>query len=120
MRKIFLLLQILFFITSSLVYSQGLSKREVVQIESEAYRNYKELNFHEALPLYLTLDSIQPNDAKYIFPLGVCYLYFNNVAKALPYLEACKEKKEISSASLDYYLGKAYHLNLEFEKAIQS
>ncbi|HSZ72489.1 MAG TPA: hypothetical protein VK750_07410, partial [Cytophagaceae bacterium] len=120
MRKIFLLLQILFFITAGLVHSQVLSKREVIQIESEAYRNYKELNFHEALPLYIRLDSLQPNDAKYIFPLGVCYLYFNNVAKALPYLEACKDKKEINSASLDYYLGKAYHLNLEFEKAIES
>lgn len=101
-------------------FSQSLSKREVIQMESDAYRFYRDLNFQEALPIYIKLDSIEANNPKYIFPIGVSYLYFNKVDLAIPYLEVCKNRKEIKSASIDYYLGKAYHLNGQFEKAIES
>ncbi|MDB5272635.1 MAG: outer membrane protein [Chitinophagaceae bacterium] len=107
-------------ITFDWAYSQAFSRMEIVQMESDAYRHYKDLNFHEALPLYLKLDSLEPNNPQYIFPIGVAYVYFNNPSKAIPYLEACKNKKEIQTASLDYYLGKAYHLDLQFDKAINS
>jgi tetratricopeptide (TPR) repeat protein len=119
-KKVFILVQILFLSASGISFSQSLSKREIIQMESDAYRHYRDLNFHEALPLYLKLDSIEANNPKYIFPIGVSYLYFNKVDLAIPYLESCKDKKEIKSASLDYYLGKAYHLNGQFEKAIES
>lgn len=120
MKKVLVIAQILFLSASGISLAQSLSKRELVQMESDAYRHYRDLNFHEALPLYLKLDSLDPNNPKYIFPIGVSYLYFNKVDLAIPYLEACKGKKEIKSASLDYYLGKAYHLNGQFEKAIES
>ncbi|MDB5257935.1 MAG: outer membrane protein [Chitinophagaceae bacterium] len=120
MKKVFILVSILFLSTSGISFSQSLSKREVIQMESDAYRHYRDLNFHEALPIYLKLDSLDANNPKYIFPIGVSYLYFNKVDLAIPYLEACKDKKEIKSASLDYYLGKAYHLSGQFEKAIES
>jgi tetratricopeptide (TPR) repeat protein len=119
-RKVFIIIQILSLATWEISFSQSTSRREVVQMESDAYRHYRDLNFQEALPLYLKLDSLQPNHPKYIFPIGVSYLYFSKINLAIPYLEACKDKKEIKSASLDYYLGKAYHLNGQFDKAIES
>ena len=120
MKKVFVGILFLLLGTSEIAFSQNLSKREVVQMESDAYRYYKDLNFHQALPLYIKLDSLEANNPKYIFPIGVSYLYFNKIDLAIPYLEACKDKKEIKSASLDYYLGKAYHLNGQFDKAIES
>jgi tetratricopeptide (TPR) repeat protein len=99
--------------------AQALNKREVVQLEAQAHREFQELNFHDALPLYQKLDSLRPNNPHYQFPLGVSYLYFNDAPKAIRYLEACIDKKEISTASLDYYLARAYHIDAQFDKAIQ-
>lgn len=119
MKALFLLVFVCIYTLAEQSYAQTLNKRELIQLEANANREYINLNFHDALPLYLKLDSIRPNTASYQFPIGVAYLYFNDASKAIPYLEACIDKKEISTASLDYYLARAYHLNAQFDKAIE-
>ena len=118
-KRLFPLLLIFTFIVIDQLPAQSISKREFIQLESDAKWNYQNLNFHDALPLYLKLDSIKPDVPKYRFPIGVSYLYFNDAKRSIPYLESCLDKKEITSASLHYYLAKAYHLNTQFEKAIE-
>jgi len=77
--------------------------------------------FADALPIFLKLDSLVPNNPNINFYIGFCYI---NIAKekvkAIPYLE-----KAIVNISLDYvgnynetsspiysllYIAKAYHL----------
>ncbi len=118
MKPLFLLLFLCICVLGEQSDAQNLSKRELIQLEANANREYLNLNFHDALPLYLKLDSIRPKTPSYQFPIGVSYLYFNDATKAIPYLEACIDKQEISTASLDYYLARAYHLNAQFDKAI--
>lgn len=121
MKRPFLHLLVFIFSISIIesLSAQTISKRELIQLRSEAHRHYKNLNFHDALPLYLKLDSINPNNPEYLFPIGVSYVYFNDATNAIPYLERCIDKEEITTASLDYYLAKAYHLNAQFDKAIE-
>jgi len=119
-KHCFLHLIILLFTINPKGHGQSLNMRELIQLEAEANREYQNLNFHEALPLYLKLDSIQAHNPNYLFPIGVSYVFFNEAQKAIPFLEACIDKKEISTASLDYYLARAYHLNAQFDKSIES
>ncbi|MGZ4060350.1 MAG: hypothetical protein ACXVPU_15045, partial [Bacteroidia bacterium] len=88
-------------------------------------------NYTAALPLYMQLDSMEKGNANLNFKIGFCYL---NAAtyktKSIPYFEeAIKniakryEEGEIKETkaplSTYYYLAKAYHLNYEFDKAIE-
>lgn len=87
--------------------------------------------FYQALRIWLIILEEQPNNANYNYKAGVCYLYQNlDKTKSLPYLE--KAVTNVSKnydpfffaedkAPLDayYFLGKAYHLSLQFDKAIE-
>ncbi len=88
-------------------------------------------NYVEALPLFKQLDSLAPENANIQFYLGICYLHsYEDKSLAIPYLE-----NAIKDVSVDYYgsykeksapvhsflyLGKAYHYNYEFDKAIDN
>lgn len=88
-------------------------------------------NYTAALPLYMQLDSMDKGNANLSFKIGFCYLEGATYkTKAIPYLETAikniakeyeegdiNEKQAPLSAS--YYLAKAYHLNYEFDKAIE-
>lgn len=75
-------------------------------------------NFESALEEYSLLQEKKPNDLLYNYRLGVCYLNTNiSKAKAIPFLEkVCAQPKHDPNAR--YLLGRAYHLNGEYDKAI--
>jgi outer membrane protein OmpA-like peptidoglycan-associated protein len=98
------------------VYAQ--SKIKLLDLERDAEINFKTNNFVAALPPYLILDSLKPNQTEYEYRIGVCYLASENNVKALPYLEKCLHEKGKHPAALSYYLGKAYHLSHRFDEAI--
>jgi outer membrane protein OmpA-like peptidoglycan-associated protein/tetratricopeptide (TPR) repeat protein len=86
--------------------------------------------YDQALPIFLVLDSIQPDNNNTQFQTGVCYLNAPiHQEKAIPYLQkACtdvsdkynpssyKEKHAPSDALL--YLARAYHITYQFDTAI--
>lgn len=95
--------------------------------DAEAY--FINENYTAALPLYMKLDSIKSN-ANLQFKIGFCYLnaatyktksipYFENAIKSIAkrYEEGEINEKD-APLSTYYYLAKAYHLNYEFDKAI--
>ena len=53
------------------------------------------------------------------FKLGECYLNSNNKLKALPYLQKAYFLNNNVSPEIHLLLGKVYHLNMEWDKAIE-
>jgi hypothetical protein len=71
-----------------------------------------------ATPLYLQLLALQPRSAEYNYKYGACLLYNSTNRKtAIKYLEFATTKPEVHPDAY-YFMGKAYHLNYQFEKAI--
>ena len=77
--------------------------------------------FDKALPLYLKLDSIEPNKFETKYYIGACYL--NSIydkTKGIPYLEyALKHGEKFLPSVIFYDLAKLYHLNYQFDEAIE-
>lgn len=110
----------LFFVvvSSTITFAQKLSKKEIYDMESKAHEYFAAFNFHSAIPLYLKLDSIMPNDSKIIYPLGVSYINEFMENKAYEYFTKCLKEPDKYPSRLYYYMGKTQHLRHEFEDAI--
>lgn len=106
--------------------------KNYTQLFNQAEEYFSNENYTAALPLYKQLDSIDKGaNANTKFKIGFCYL---NAAtyktKAIPYFEEAIKKLTSNYAMGDiketkaplstyYYLAKAYHLNYEFDKAVE-
>ncbi|OFY84292.1 MAG: hypothetical protein A3F72_14830 [Bacteroidetes bacterium RIFCSPLOWO2_12_FULL_35_15] len=111
---------------ASIPYSSDYKK-----IYLEAEDNFANENYNAALPLYLKLDSLSKGNANINFKIGLCYLSGATYKiKSIPYFEeAIKNiarkyqegeiKETQAPLSTYYYLAKAYHLNYQFDKAIE-
>lgn len=106
---------LIFCLFSLSVFSQD--KKEIRKIEPDAKEFFRIEEFHQALPLYVKLDSLSPNNGEYNFRIGVCYLNSYDKSRALPYFERA-ERFGYQEENLDMYLGRSYHLSQYFEKAI--
>lgn len=138
-KKAFLLV-VIFFLTGivSGVFAQGtppsdedLRKIPLPDKFDIATELMKEKQYYQALRVWLIILEEKPDNANYNFKAGVCYLNLNlNKTKALPHLE--KGLNQVTKkynpfdftetqapVDLYYYLGKAYHLNYQFDKAIE-
>jgi tetratricopeptide (TPR) repeat protein len=71
-------------------------------------------------PYYLAAQKFNPNNALLNYKIGKCYLYSNYKLKSIPYLEKALELNAAVDPQIHYLLGKAYHLNMEFDKAIKA
>ncbi|MEO7081072.1 MAG: hypothetical protein ABIY71_06060, partial [Flavobacteriales bacterium] len=103
----------------------------------EASRLMEENFYGQAAMVWKELLAKDPDNANLNWKVGEAYmLSYNEKAKALPYLEAASAKRGTSYGGLntsgynpfdpkeknappkvDYWLGKAYHLNSDFDKA---
>lgn len=83
----------------------------------------------QGLKNFLALIDLSPRNANVNYKIGTAYLGLNGEKqKAVPYLERAaastsdsyKDNFKETNAPVDafFYLGRAYHLNLEFDKAI--
>jgi hypothetical protein len=99
-------------------------------LEAERFLNNE--NYDDALPLFLQLDSLDKDNANLKFKVGFCYLNSSaNRINAIPYLLAASKnisenykkndlkEKQAPKYALKY-LAKAYQLNYEFDKAIET
>lgn len=75
-------------------------------------------NYLRALPLYLKLIDKYPNEPFYRYRAGICYLYkTDEKEKAIEMLDKV-ETQNPKLPDLNYYLGRAYHINYKFEQAV--
>ncbi|MFL5729270.1 MAG: OmpA family protein [Cytophagaceae bacterium] len=98
------------------VHAQKFSAKNTEKIAKEYFRVEE---YGQALPLYLKLDSVKPNNPHIMARVGICYLHTEFRFKALPYLEKAKNAGYAKDHIL-FYIGRAYHLDHQFEPAIQS
>ena len=76
-------------------------------------------SYDKAMPLYSQLLSIYPSEAIYSFYYGACLVENNKeIDKAIKYLSYAS-RKLTDHALVYFYLGKAYHLSYQFDKAIK-
>ncbi|WP_101260230.1 PD40 domain-containing protein [Labilibaculum filiforme] len=88
------------------------------QIEQEAFTFFDAENFTNALPLYQELINVYPQDPEYNYYLGVCQVEENkDVKEAIQHLKIASTKNV--NASVPYFLGRAFHMNYEFNSAIR-
>lgn len=129
-RQAFKLLLIALVINSTILSAQN--RREIKNIfyEAESWMLFEE--YIDALPLYLNLLEINPENYNYMYRIGVCYLNIpGEKEKALPYLQDAvmhinpkyKEGRfSETGAPYDalFYLGTAYRISNQLDKAIET
>lgn len=136
MKKILCLFILLFLANIHTGIAQNENNNSVIKEEhSKIYIKAEDYfvldNFYDALPLFLKLDSLYPNNSNICFNIGVCYINStSNKAKAVPFLEtAIKKVSLVYTDSYEetaapvyayYYLAKAYHITYRLENAIQN
>ena len=106
-----------------LIFGSSVVAEKVSSEERKLYKKAKKFlvkeNYIEAKDNYTKLVALAPNNDLYNFEAGLSY-YFSDVqrTKSISYFEtALKNSKEDTIPELKYYLGRAYHLNSEFEKS---
>lgn len=75
-------------------------------------------NYSQALNHFLKAQEFNPDNAVLNYKIGKCYLNSYDKTKAAPYLEKSFMLNPKVSTGIQYLLGQAYHINLEFDKAI--
>lgn len=105
---------VIFLITSFFSFTQT---EEEVKVKADAL--FKNKQYVEATSLYLRLLSLQPRSYEYNYKYGTCLLFNSNSKQdAIRYLTyALKNPTPIFEAH--FFLGKAYHLNYQFNDAIK-
>jgi hypothetical protein len=120
MRRALLLL-VAFFCFSGVLLAQKHDKKKDKQEEKwleDAEYFYSEANYLRALPLYKKLSEAHTDNPYFHYQLGICYLYKEDEKeKAVTELEEAK-KGDPTLPRVDFYLGRAYHLNYKFDQAI--
>lgn len=76
--------------------------------------------YTEALDEYLDAHKYNGNNPALNYKIGVCYLATNEFYKASDFLEAAYLADENITEDIHYFLGRAYHLNLQFDQAIDN
>ncbi len=88
-----------------------------VKVKADAL--FKNKEYVEATPLYLRLLSLQPKSYEYSYKYGTCLLFSSgSKQEAIRYL-AYAVKSPVPIFESHFFLGKAYHLNYQFNDAIR-
>jgi len=92
-------------------------KKEIGVLAPQADFLFSEQNYYRALPLYLKLLSLDSTQDYYRYQAGICYIYTNDKDKSIDFLKRVYSHSPVFGDIL-YYLGRAYHVNCQFDTAI--
>lgn len=107
-------------ITSLFAQKESLSMGQIATLQEkvQGYLDRPQPEFSAALPLLLQLHDNSSKDIGLNYALGYCYINLDD-ERALPYLEFCLTNPSEVSDEVYYYLARAYHLEMKFEKALE-
>lgn len=74
--------------------------------------------FKDAIPFYEKANTFNPDNALLNYKLGECYLHSIDKSKAMDHLLKANKLQPGVNPRINFYLGQAYHLNNEFDRAI--
>jgi len=133
MRKITFLLTLLLFLTTA-IYAQENPKiiKEDFNISEdgfkEAWKNVSKGNrlykqklkggYELALDYYLKAYEFDANNAQLLYKIGICYVKVADEKNALKFIEAAFDADALVTGDIHFWLGRVYHLNADFKKAI--
>jgi outer membrane protein OmpA-like peptidoglycan-associated protein/tetratricopeptide (TPR) repeat protein len=122
----------LLFVTGSIAQNVEFDKKNFKENKDEfkdAVKNMEEgdklmatiptPNYKQALPFYLKAQEFNPNNDYLNFQLGLCHLNTNFKFKSLNYFLKSFELNPNLRPDIHYYIGKGYHLQANWDKAIQ-
>jgi len=128
MKRLFVILLLISTYISS--YSQEAYQIEEMFLDADSWFYYED--YAEALPIFLKVNQIEPENYNVIYKIGYCYLNIpGQKDKAIPYLKKATERTTENfrentylekRAPIDafFYLGNAYLINNQIELAIDS
>jgi len=94
-----------------------LAKKEN-EIGNEEYEGKRPGKYKFALEQFLKANTFNPNNALLNFRIGVCYINGNFKMKSKTHFEKAFELNPNIDPEIHYYLGRGYHLNMDWDKAI--
>ncbi len=80
--------------------------------------DYGEGGYRGALPYYLKAQAFNPNNDLLNFKVGFCYTHTHERAKCIKYFQRAYELNPTIDKKIHYFLGYAYHLEMNWDKAI--
>jgi outer membrane protein OmpA-like peptidoglycan-associated protein/tetratricopeptide (TPR) repeat protein len=75
--------------------------------------------YYLALQSYLKANEFNPDNARLNFQIGLCYLEAVQRYNSLNHFKKARELDVAVSTDIDYYIGRGYHMNGQFSKAIE-
>src|ERR1035437_597144 len=117
---LYLIFSFLIFLVGSSSFAQAPQKKIPAKGDVKlADDNFKSGNFEGALDEYLVLIKKDPDNEKYNYRIGVCYLNTDiDKTKAITYFE--KNQNKTSESETKYLIGRAYQYAYRFDEAIKS
>jgi outer membrane protein OmpA-like peptidoglycan-associated protein len=112
-----ILIRILFI---SIIVSVNTFAQDAKVLKSKGDKLYKLEHYRKALPFFEQVIISDPKDADAIFKAGVCYLHKYSKEKALELILKAYGMDSSVNKYINYWLGRAYHQNYEFDKAIEN
>lgn len=96
------------------------SQNGTEDVKKQAENLFEEESFTEAYKFYSQLVANFPKDPEYNYRLGVCMIYSEpDKKKCIPYLKQAAANTQDPPKDVFFYLGKAYHINYQFDEAIK-
>jgi outer membrane protein OmpA-like peptidoglycan-associated protein/tetratricopeptide (TPR) repeat protein len=127
-------LSVFFIVLSSFLFAQNIEfTKEFFKEDKEGLKEAKDnidkgnaffdegpIYYKQAIDPYLAANKFNPNNALLNHKIGQCYLSSNFKLKSIPFLEKAEQLNPSIDPYLYFHLGKAYHLNMQWDKAIKS
>lgn len=99
----------------------GLKKAQSAIKEADKLLEKKgKIEMQRALELYLSANTFNPNNALLNYKIGVCYINSLNKLPSMQYFEKAANLNPAVDPQLQYWLGRSYHYNYEFDKAMEA
>ncbi len=89
--------------------------------QGQVYYKMGPSRYYMAIPYFLAAEKFNPDNDQLNYLIGVCMLSHNSPTKtsALPYVQKAYKINPAVAPDIHYMLGRAYHLNMEWETAKQ-
>src|SRR5215813_4783427 len=108
-----------FFVCVTILLPLAVYSQETKSLFKEGNRLFKLEHYRNALPFLEKVVEVEPNNAEALFEAGVCYLHRYSKEKALDYILKAYSLDSNVSKYIHYWMGRAYHQNYMYEKAIK-